>query len=99
MFLLRRELGHRAAVSGDDEHRVVAEAGVAAWRPRDLTTHLALEKLDVSVGRREGGDAHEPRGAVLDTVEKSEQLRVALFGARVVAEEAPAAPTGIAATR
>ena len=50
MFLLGRKLGHRAAVSGDDEYGVVAKACPAPRRLRDLAAHFALEELDVSVG-------------------------------------------------
>ena len=99
MLLVRGQLGHRAAVAGDDEQRVVAEAVLAARRERDLAADLAVEELDASVGRRERGHAHEARAARFHALEKGEQLRVALRGARVVAEEASAAQTWRAAQR
>src|SRR5437879_5429440 len=91
VLLLGRQFGHRAAVSGDDEHGVVAEPRFAARRFRDLAVHLALEELDVPVGRRESSDADEAGGAIRDAVEKGKELRVPFLGARVLAEEAPAA--------
>src|SRR5438552_17612596 len=86
-----RQLGHRAAVSGDDERRVVAEPCFAARDFRDLAVHLALEELDVSAGRRESSDADEAGGTIRDAVEKGKELRVPFLGARVLAEKAPAA--------
>jgi len=93
VLLVRGHLGHRAAVTGDDEERVVAEALLAARSERDLAPDLAIEELDASVGPRKGGNAYEERATRFDTLEQREQARVAFRGARVVAEEPTAAQT------
>src|SRR5207249_1367821 len=97
MFFFRRELGHRAAVAGDDEHRVVAETALAARHLRDLAVHFPFEELDVAVGRGERGHADEARRSVLDSRKHREQAGVPVLRARVLAEEAPAPDTRSAA--
>src|SRR3989441_8230255 len=91
VLLIRRELGHRAAVAGDDEHGVVAEPSVTARRLRDLAVHFSIEELDASIRRGEGGHAQESRGAVLHPFEEREQSSVALLGRCVFSKETPAA--------
>src|SRR5437016_13410223 len=73
MFFFRRELGHRAAVAGDDEHRVVAETALAARHLRDLAVHFPFEELEVAVGRGVRGHADVERRSVLDTRQLSTQ--------------------------
>src|SRR5919201_1802354 len=99
MLLLGGELGHRPAVTRDDEHRVVAETRVTARRLGDLAAHLAIEQLDVTVRRRERGDADEPSRAIRHTVEHREEFGVPLLGGRVLPEEAAAANAGRPAER
>src|SRR5437899_6157783 len=99
VLLVRRKLSHRAAVAGDDEDRVVAEATVPARRFRDLAMDFAIEELDVAVRRRERGHVDEARRTVPHSLEEREQPRVALLGRRVLTEVAAAADAWGAAQR
>src|SRR5437773_75328 len=99
VLLVCRELGHRAAVPGDHEDRVVAEALLAARGQPDLTADLAVEELDATIRPCERRDADEAGATLLDAVEQGQQLLVALGRGRIVAEEAAAAQTRGAAER
>src|SRR5258706_4404962 len=90
MLLGWAELRHGAAIPGDHEQRVVAEAPRAARHLADLAAHLAVEELHATVRRRERGDAHEARAALGHAVEQREQPRVALLRGRVLTEESAA---------
>src|SRR5258706_14059447 len=91
MLLGWAELRHGAAIPGDHEQRVVAEALRAARHLADLAADLALEELHATVGRRERRDAHESRTALGHAVEQREQPGIALLRGRVLAEESAAA--------
>src|SRR5438128_8493702 len=91
VLLLARKLGHRPPVARDDEDRVVAEALLATLRVADLAEHLAVEELARAIRPAERRHAHEARAPVHHAVEQREDLRVALLGRSVLAEEPPAA--------
>src|SRR5437867_11497544 len=99
VLLVRRELGHRPSVAGDDEQRVVAEALVSARRQADLTADLTVEEQGVTVWRSECGNADEAGAPVLDAIEQRQQLLVALGRGGIVAEEATTPQAGRAAQR
>src|SRR5207245_4137600 len=87
VLLRARHLGHRPSVAGDHEHRVVAEAVLAARCLGDLAARLAVEGLDPSVGLRERDHRDEARGPIRHTVEEPEEHAIAVLRRRVVTEE------------
>src|SRR3989442_1984635 len=94
VLLLARALRHRPPVAPDDEDRVVAEAPLAPRRVADLAEHRAVEELALAIRRAQRRHAHEARAPVRHAVEQREELRVALVGRSVLAEEPPAADAG-----
>src|SRR5262245_26824469 len=59
------DLAERAAERLVEEHRVVAEAAVTAWRLRDAALHHAFHQLLAAVRLHDGDHAAEPRGTAL----------------------------------
>ena len=67
VLLLARHLAEGAVVAIRQEHRIVAEALVAARRPHQRAVDPRLELLDMAIrpGDAQGGDEMRARGSVL----------------------------------
>src|SRR5262245_38053981 len=61
VLLLARHLAEGAVMALWQEHRIVAEAGSAPWRPDQRALHDCLELLEMAVGPGDAERGHKLR--------------------------------------